>query len=140
MAWAHALFVNSVSDTHCLFQYKKTTTWMLGSGCWVGCMQSGLGACRGCIPKPKARAQQWKLNCDSSDHVPIEVVIMNDKTSIKMKTITKRSTKSFTKDTWLQSLAMNNWEDIQLYCRRVLLVGTPTGPYPFRLIAHCLML
>ena len=58
----------------------------------------------------ETKTSTWKINTGSSDHVPIVAVINNGKMERKMKTITRRCTKHFTKDSWWASLSIKNWE------------------------------
>ena len=54
-----------------------------------------------------------KLNGSSSDHVPIFAVIEHlQKKAPKMKTVTRRCTKSLTKLSWCNNLVMKNWEEL----------------------------
>ena len=54
-----------------------------------------------------------KLDNSSTDHLPIKATLTNQiKTTAKMKTITKRSTKFFTKAKWSLSLTAQGWENL----------------------------
>ena len=61
----------------------------------------------------KSEVRFKKITNSSTDHVPIKASLTNPKKLLqKMKTITKRSTKFFTKARWTASLATQRWENL----------------------------
>ena len=54
-----------------------------------------------------------KIQNRATDHLPImATLVKQSKINPKMKSITKRSTKFFTKEKWVSSLATQSWEDL----------------------------
>ena len=57
----------------------------------------------------------YRTNLSSTDHLPIKITLTKQKKiEQKMKSITKRSTKFFTKAKWSHSLASQSWEELGL--------------------------
>ena len=65
--------------------------------------------------KISERTEFKTLDNSSTDHLPIMATLTVFKQTVqKMKTITKRSTKFYTKARWTKSLAKQEWEDLGL--------------------------
>ena len=63
--------------------------------------------------EPKTKT--FTLSNSSTDHLPIMSKINKQKMRIpKMKTITRRSTKNYTKGAWNAALARNKWDNINV--------------------------